>query len=526
MYSSPADRRPQADGMTQHSRRNLFRAGAAAGVVASAAALQPPSAHAEATACPPPLGPVRVRPDDPRYEDLVRRGNRRFVGTPDEVRVVGSTAQVVEAVRDAVRSGRRVAVRAGGHGFEGFVDDPEVRVLIDLSGLTRVYFDRERSAYAVEAGATLGEMYRTLYLGWGVTIPGGSCPGVGAGGHIAGGGYGRLSRLHGLAADHLYAVEVVVVDKAGDVRAVVATCEPSDPRRELWWAHTGGGGGNFGVVTRYWFRSLPAPPPRMVNFSVTWPWDGMDERGFRRLAGNFGVWCARNSEPGTTGARLYSELVLNRRATGVHVLIGQVPANAAHLVDEHVAALGNGVGVTPSRSQETLPWLAATLGHVDDDGKGWRLKVKSAFHRTGLTARQRAAAHHLTRTGYETAAGSVSLNTYGGAINSVRPGATATAQRDSTMLLFYLTGWADPAEDARHIGWIREFYRDMYADTGGVPAAGAYVNYPDIDLADPTQNTSGRPWHHLYYGANFPRLQAVKSRWDPRDGFRHALSVR
>jgi FAD/FMN-containing dehydrogenase len=489
--------------------------------VVAAAALRPTSALAETTAaCPPPLGPVRVRPDDPRYEDLVRRGNRRFVGRPDEVRVVGSTAQVVEAVRDAVRSGCRVAVRAGGHGFEGFADDPEVRVLIDLSGLTRVYFDRARSAYAVEAGATLGEVYRTLYLGWGVTIPGGSCPGVGAGGHIAGGGYGRLSRLHGLAADHLYAVEVVVVDKAGDVRAVVATCEPADPRRELWWAHTGGGGGNFGVVTRYWFRSLPAPPARVVKFSVTWPWDGMDERGFQRLAGNFGAWCERNSEPGSAGARLYSELILNRRAAGAHLLTGQVPADAAQLLDEHVAALGDGVGVTPTRSQETLPWLAATLGHVDDDGKSWRLKVKSAFHRTGLTERQLAAAyHHLTRPDYGSAVGSVSLNTYGGAINSVRPDATATAHRDSTMLLFYLTGWVDPAEDVRHIGWIREFYGDMYAD--GVP--GAYINYPDIDLADPTRNP---PWHTLYYGANFPRLRAVKSRWDPRNVFRHALSIR
>lgn len=501
--------------MTQHNRRTLLRAGAGAGVVA---ALAPAPAQAGVA---PSFGPVLVRPDDPRYADLVRRGNRRFVGTPDEVRVVGDTDQVVEAVRDAVRTGRRVAVRAGGHGFEGFVDDPAVRVLIDLSGLNRVYYDRARSAFAVEAGATLGEVYRTLYFGWGVTVPGGSCPGVGAGGHIAGGGYGRLSRLHGLAADHLYAVEVVVVDAAGDVRAVVATGEPTDPRRELWWAHTGGGGGTFGVVTRYWFRSLPAPPARVVDFSVTWPWE---ERGFHRLAGNFGAWCARTGEPGAEGANLYAELVLNRRATGVHVLTGQVPADAEHLLDEHLAAVGDGVGATPSVSRQTLPWLTATLGHAEDDGKSWRLKVKSAFHRTALTEGQVAAAYdHLTRPGYEAAAGSVSLNTYGGAINAVRPDARASAHRDATMLLFYLTAWSDPAQDARHIGWLRDFYRDMHP--GGAPTAGAYVNYPDIDLADPTQNTSGTPWQTLYHGANYPRLRAAKSRWDPGNVFRHALSI-
>lgn len=502
--------------MSKQSRRNLFRAGA----VASAATLCPTRALAEGVDCPPSPGPVRVLPGDPRYADLVRRGNRRFVGTPDEVRVVGSTEQVVAAVRDAVRSGRRVAVRSGGHGFEGFVDDPEVRVVIDLSLLTGVHYDPRRSAFAVEAGATLGEVYRRLYLGWGVTIPGGSCPGVGVGGHVAGGGYGRLSRLHGLVVDHLYAVEVVVVDRDGGVRAVVATREPSDPHRELWWAHTGGGGGNFGVVTRYWFRSPPRPPARLVSFTVTWPWEGMDERGFHRLAGNFGAWCERHSASGGAAAGLYGELLLTRRPAGAHMLVGQVPAEDAHLLDEHVDALGDGVGVAPSRSQETRPWLAATLGDEADDGKAWRLKVKSAFHRTRLTERQLAAAyHHLTRTDYQAPAGSLSLNTYGGAVNSVAPGATAAAHRDSAMLLFYLAAWADPDEDARHLAWIREFYGDMYADTGGVPAGGAYINYPDVDLAD-------QSWPALYYGEDYPRLQAVKARWDPLDVFRHALSVR
>ncbi|MER7890103.1 FAD-binding protein [Micromonospora sp. NPDC094482] len=183
------------------------------------------------------------------------------MGAPDEVRVVGSTDQVVSAVQDAVRTGRRVAVRGGGHCFEGFVDDPAVRMVIDMSGLTGIYHDPRRFGFAVEAGATLGDAYRRLYLGWGVTIPGGSCPGVGVGGHIAGGGYGRLSRLHGLVVDHLYAVEVVVVDRGGTARAVVATRERTDPNRDLWWAHTGGGGGNFGVVTRYWSGRCPPHPP-------------------------------------------------------------------------------------------------------------------------------------------------------------------------------------------------------------------------------------------------------------------------
>lgn len=507
--------------------------------------------HLTATAAgrqcgPPPLGPTVVTPDDPRYADLVRRGNRRFVGRPEEVWVVGTTAQVVEAVQEAARSGRRPAVRSGGHCFEDFVDHPEVRLLIDLSGLDAVYFDPAMGAFAVEAGATLGEVYRRLYLGWGVTIPGGLCPGVGVGGHVTAGGYGALSRLHGLVVDHLYAVEVVVVDRSGEVRAVVATREPDDPHRDLWWAHTGGGGGTFGVVTRYWFRSpgatgadpaglLPRPPGSVLTFTVQWPWDGMSERDVTRLAGNFGRWCERTAAPDSPHARIYSELYLYRRPAGGHTLIGQVAGerDAKRLLDEHLAALGEGVEVTPARQEEMLPWLASVRRRAgEDDGKRWRLKAKAAYARTGLSERRLAAVyHHLTRADYDHAYGSVGLNSYGGRINTVPSEATAVAQRDSVIKLFYLVAWDDPADDDRHLGWLREFYRDVYADQGGVPVPGpaddgSYIGYPDTDLADPEWNRSGVAWPTLYFKRNYRRLQRVKDRWDPRDVFRHALSVR
>jgi aclacinomycin oxidase len=70
----------------------------------------------------------------------------------------------------------------------------------------------------------------------------------------------------------------------------------------------------------------------------------------------------------------------------------------------------------------------------------------------------------------------------------------------------------------------------VYADTGGVPVPGevndgSYINYPDADLVDPAWNTSGVPGRTLYYKDNYPRLQQVKARWDPRGVFQHALSV-
>ena len=119
---------------------------------------------------------------------------------------------------------------------------------------------------------------------------------------------------------------------------------------------------------------------------------------------------------------------------------------------------------------------------------------------------------------------------YGGQVNTVPSAATAVAQRDTVMKAIYQTIWADQAEDAANLAWIRRFYRDVYAETGGVPVPGevndgSYINYPDADLADPAWNTSGVPARTLYYKDNYPRLQQIKARWDPRGVFRHALSV-
>jgi len=223
---------------------------------------------------------MRIRPDDPRYLAVVeKRFNKRFRASPDYVRLVSSTDQVVAAVEEAVRERRRLAVTSGGHCLEGFVSDPEVRVIIDVSPMKRVCYDAARRAIAVEAGATVGETFRALFESWGVVIPLGEYPEIGMGGHVVGGAFGFLCRQLGLTADYLYAVEVVTVHEGGRASSVVATREASDPHRDLWWAHTGGGGGNFGVVTRYWFRSpaasgddpaglLPRAPETITTFKA------------------------------------------------------------------------------------------------------------------------------------------------------------------------------------------------------------------------------------------------------------------
>jgi FAD/FMN-containing dehydrogenase len=277
---------------------------------------------------------ARIGPDDPQYlAVLEKRFNKRFSARPDYVCLVGSTADCVAAVQQAVDEGRRVAVTSGGHCLEGFVSDPDVRVIIDMSSMKRVYYDAGRRAVAVEAGATVGETFGALCEGWGVVVPLGESPQIGMGGHVPGGAFGFLCRELGLAADYLYAVEVVTVDAGGRASSTVATREPSDPHRSA-----------------------------ILDIACT-------------------------------------------------------------------------------------------------------------------------------------------------------------------------TGWLDHAEDAANLRWVRTFYRDLFSETGGVPVPceaydGALINHPDTDLADPRWNTSGVPWSTLYYNANYPRLQRIKARWDPKNIFQHALSIR
>jgi FAD/FMN-containing dehydrogenase len=133
------------------------------------------------------FGSSWIGPGDEGYAAVVdKRFNRRFRASPDYVRLVSSTDQMASAIEEAVTEGRRLVVTSGGHCLEGFVSDPSVRVIVDVSSMKRVYHDPEISAVAVEAVANLGETFRALFDAWGIVIPLGEYPGIGMGGHVAG----------------------------------------------------------------------------------------------------------------------------------------------------------------------------------------------------------------------------------------------------------------------------------------------------------------------------------------------------
>ncbi|MEU4744753.1 FAD-binding oxidoreductase [Actinosynnema sp. NPDC023658] len=507
---------------------------------------------------------VAITAADRQYADLVSGLNQRYVATPESVRIATSTEQVVAIVQEAVDAGKRLSVRSSGHCYEDFVFNPEVQVVLDTSNLDDVHYDPRFNAIAVGSGATTLRTYQTTYPEWGVAVPAGFCYSVTMGGHVSGGAWGPLCRLHGLVVDHLYAVEVVVVDADGRAHAVVATRREDDPNRELWWAHTGGGGGNFGVATRYWFRSpgakgrdprglLPQPPAELLVSAVSWPWAELTAGEFAALARNYADWHVENIGPDNPNRALISQLVLTHRSAGQIGMITLVDASAPDaegMLEDYLRRINDGVSVATGAltvpmgelppmprfaAARRLPWLQAIrlLGTTNStlNDPTLRAEYKSAYMRAGFPERQLAALHrHLTRDDIANPNVSVLLTSYGGRIGAVEPTATASAHRGAAFKLLWQAFWNDPADDDKHIAWARESYGEVYADTGGVPVPnevtdGAYVNYPDIDLSDDRFNTSGVPWHDLYYKENYPRLQQVKHDWDPRNFFRHGQSV-
>jgi FAD/FMN-containing dehydrogenase len=285
----------------------------------------------------------RITPSDSRYSTMVRGFNPRWVGSPKYVALCADTAQVVEAVQRALDEGLRVTVRSGGHCYENFACGNDGGAIVDLSLMHGVYEDAEY-VYCVEGGATLWNVYSELYRCNTVTLPGGSCYSVGAGGHVTGGGYGLLSRKHGLIIDHLYEVEVVCVDADGRARAVRVNRDSTDPdERELLWAHLGGGGGNFGIVTRFWFRDPPLAPSEAHLVSMAWNWSELSRSGFGDLIQSFGRFFAANSAVGSPYDGLFALLHLsqNARADSQIVLTAQYVGDEPALLAEFTRTISD-----------------------------------------------------------------------------------------------------------------------------------------------------------------------------------------
>jgi len=268
----------------------------------------------------------------------------------------------------------------------------------------------------------------------------------------------------------------------------------------------------------------------------------LHERAFRRLVGNYGRWCEEHAQPDSEFSTLYGVFTVGRAQSGGKIEArGTVTAGAEseRVLDAHLTALDAGVGVTHTRDVQTMSWLAFALDPFPEvfatqaggvSTSKARLKLKDAFLRKGYSDAQLTTLYAGLTQGDPGVGGGIGLATFGGRVNAVAVDATAYPHRDSVLSASYSTGWGRPDDEAASLAWLRNFYRQVFAESGGVPVPGdasngATINHPDVDLRDPEWNRSGVPWSALYYRGNYARLQRAKERWDPRNVFHHALSI-
>jgi FAD/FMN-containing dehydrogenase len=434
---------------------------------------------------------------DARYEAARLGYNHLYSHHPQAIVFCRDTTDVVNALRWARHNDVAVRVRSGGHCLEGWssVDDG---LVIDISGLKSARVDAASGLATVGAG--LNQLEAVTALGaHGVAAPTGTEGSVGLVGATLGGGFGLLTRSFGMASDNLMAVEIVVSDEV-DGAKVITVDGTSHP--DLLWALRGAGNGNFGIVTELTYKVHPLPHATYVRAT----WDGLLD-----LPEVFDAW--QHWAP-NTDSRLTSQLEIH--SGEFQVIAALCPGSEAEATELLGPILSIG---EPDITTRTAPWAdiyASFQIPVADEAANW--KYSSQF----ITQPYPAAAIELI-VQFMAKAPSPNCdyftNAFGGAVKSSEPsGGSAFAHRDA---LFYAepgAGWGvrgGPAADeqltARALAWIAEFSEALqpYVD-------GAYVNVPNAGMAN---------WATEYWGDNFDRLRAVKSKYDPGNVFRYEQSI-
>lgn len=498
---------------------------------------------------------------DPRFRVLRRSRNARFPDNDAEfvsrIFLCETAEDAAGALQRAVDAGMRPTVRSSGHCYEDFVVNNPDGALIDVAMMNRVGRDPD-GTYWLEPGSSLGEAYRALYRLGNVTLPGGTCYSVAAGGHVSGGGYGMLARQYGLSSDWLTAMDVLTVDAHGHVvpRRISKTQDP-----HLFRALRGGGGAGFGLITRFYFQQLPPAPATLSSCGVNFPWKTMTEARFVEILQTYGDYMAdRGKEEDTHG--LFTFLGLTHRtekggfwlSASVHEertaiaeefldrfrKLGAVQAETTRLTGHGLHGSQPCADGTPCHGSYRFnqrPWIEAMIG----DGGGpyfnsdTRAKYKSCYMKQNFTTEEaKRLHHHLTRQidGINMNF-VVTVDSYGGRANDTALiNETALPQRSSCMKLQFQMYWRDPAEDAPRLKFYDEMYSDVYAANVAAPYAGTpypndhyegcYINYPDVDMLRYPF------WQELYFGTGglCDLLRDVKRTYDPHNVFHHSMTVR
>lgn len=393
-------------------------------------------------------------------------------------------ARVVSLARD---SGSALAIRSGGHSVVGH-SVPEGGIMLDLKDMCALHIDAERRVAWAETGLTAGEYTRAAGA-YGLVTGFGDTGSVGIGGITLGGGVGYLVRKYGLTIDDLLAAEVVTAD--GQLLHVDAEHHP-----DLFWAMRGGGG-NFGVATRFQFRMhsvdtilggiliLPATPDVIAGFIVE------AEAAPEELSTIANVISAPPMPfiPAEHHGKIVVMAMLAYAGSGE---AGERAITPFRALAEPIADM-----IRPMRYPEMYP------PEADD-------YHPTAVGRTMFLDRiDRNVAEMIVETlrASDASLRVAQLRVLGGAMARLPVEATAFAHRKSRIMANVAAFYDGPEDQAVREAWVADFAVALHQGDSGV-----YVNFLGDEGAARVRDA--------YPGATWDRLVEIKTRYDPTNLFR------
>lgn len=455
-----------------------------------------------------------------RWQNLSQR-NPAFIFTPHH------ESEIQRSVICARTHGLQIRVKSGGHDYEGLSFQSQVPFLmLALDNFRAIRINMKEQTAWVQTGATLGELYYKIAQKSSThAFPAGTCPSVGAGGHISGGGFGMLARKYGLAADNVLDARLV------DVRG--RALNRKSMGEDLFWAIRGGGGASFGVITSWKLKLVRVPPivttftvHRRLNESATrlvHQWQRVGETLPKNIL--MRLFVRKETRAGAEGTIrvAFSSQFLGRAWAAVQLMNKRFPELGVKRTDCHEMSWINATVQISSRAKS----IEDLLNRADKLKTSY--KAKSDFVSTHMAEKaiegiwERILANKYL---------SVIMDPFGGRNSEIPESGTPFPHRNGTLYnIQYTVTWTanNTSEERRSMRSIRELYTYMAPFVTHSPRA-AYTNYRDLDVGMNQPNgvatySRAKLWGAKYFKANFDRLVRVKCKVDSGNFFRNEQSI-